>query len=100
MLSDEEDVDDVDDEEEEEEEEEEDDQEGLSTDGEETLDGEDYAHGGGSSNGGQLGGGEEEDLFRSLLARAGFHLSYGDSPPLLLDPSQLQVWVGIGVLVI
>jgi len=25
------------------------------------------------------------------LARAGFHLTYGDSTPLLLDPSQLQV---------
>ncbi|GBG61401.1 hypothetical protein CBR_g20432 [Chara braunii] len=35
--------------------------------------------------------GDEEDIFRSLLERAGFHLSFGDSPPLILDPSQLQV---------
>ena len=39
---------------------------------------------------GSNGSGEEEDIFRSLLARAGFQLSYGDSPPMLLDPSQLQ----------
>jgi len=48
---------------------------------------------GGSSSRGYAaaeGMGEEDDLFRSLLARAGFHLSYGDNPPLLLDPSQLQ----------
>lgn len=86
MLSDEEDVDDVEDDEEDEDDE---DAEGLSTEGTEVLDGEEYIQAGNGGN--QLGGGEEEDLFRSLLARAGFHLSYGDSPPLLLDPSQLQV---------
>ena len=58
-----------------------DDQDALSTDPDELLDSDDSE---GIS-------GDEEDIFRSLLARAGFHLSYGDNPPLLLDPSQLQV---------
>ena len=56
-------------------------QDALSTDPDELLDSDD-------SDGIS---GDEEDIFRSLLARAGFHLSYGDNPPLLLDPSQLQV---------
>lgn len=59
----------------------EDEQDALSTDPDELLDSDDSE---GIS-------GDEEDLFRNLLARAGFHLSYGDNPPLLLDPSQLQV---------
>jgi hypothetical protein len=58
-----------------------DEQDALSTDPDELLDSDD-------SDGIS---GDEEDIFQSLLARAGFHLSYGDSPPLLLDPSQLQV---------
>jgi len=58
-----------------------DEQDALSTDPDELLDSDDSE---GIS-------GDEEDIFRSLLARAGFHLSYGDNPPLLLDPSQLQV---------
>ncbi|XP_024360999.1 uncharacterized protein [Physcomitrium patens] len=58
-----------------------DEQDALSTDPEELLDSDDSE---GVS-------GDEEDIFRSLLARAGFHLSYGDNPPLLLDPSQLQI---------
>lgn len=58
-----------------------DEQDALSTDPDELLDSDD-------SDGIS---GDEEDIFRSLLARAGFHLSYGDNPPLLLDPSQLQV---------
>ncbi|XP_073389366.1 uncharacterized protein [Physcomitrium patens] len=58
-----------------------DEQDAVSTDPEELLDSDDSE---GMS-------GDEEDMFRSLLARAGFHLSYGDNPPLLLDPSQLQM---------
>ncbi|BBN19328.1 hypothetical protein MPTK1_8g09710 [Marchantia polymorpha subsp. ruderalis] len=58
-----------------------DEQDALSTDPDELLDSDD-------SDGIS---GDEEDIFRSLLARAGFHLSYGDNPPLLLDPSQLQI---------
>jgi len=58
-----------------------DEQDVLSTDPDELLDSDDSE---GIS-------GDEEDIFRSLLARAGFHLSYGDNPPLLSDPSQLQV---------
>ncbi|MCO5614616.1 hypothetical protein L7F22_068900 [Adiantum nelumboides] len=56
-------------------------QDAISTDPDELLDSDDSE---GIS-------GDEEDIFRNLLARAGFHLSYGDNPPLLLDPSQLQV---------
>ncbi|KAH9297298.1 hypothetical protein KI387_028980, partial [Taxus chinensis] len=58
-----------------------DDQDALSTDPDELIDSDDSE---GIS-------GDEEDIFRNLLARAGFHLTYGDNPPLLLDPSQLQV---------
>lgn len=58
-----------------------DDQDALSTDPDELLDSDDSE---GIS-------GDEENIFRNLLARAGFHLTYGDNPPLLLDPSQLQV---------
>jgi hypothetical protein len=58
-----------------------DEQDAISTDPDELLDSDDSE---GMS-------GDEEDIFRNLLARAGFHLSYGDNPPLLLDPSQLQV---------
>lgn len=79
MLSDEDDEDEDDDDED-------DDVDGISTDGEELLDS-DEGEGGDVAGGGE----DEEDIFRSLLARAGFHLSYGDNPPLLLDPSQLQV---------
>ena len=32
---------------------------------------------------------EEEDIFRYLLVREGFFLTYGDSPSLLLDPYHL-----------
>ncbi|KAH7433467.1 hypothetical protein KP509_07G070900 [Ceratopteris richardii] len=56
-------------------------QDAISTDPDELLDSDDSD---GVSN-------DEEDIFRSLLASAGFHLSYGDNPALLLDPSQLQV---------
>ncbi|KAL5729639.1 hypothetical protein ACHQM5_002563 [Ranunculus cassubicifolius] len=51
----------------------EDDQDALSTDPDDLLDSEDSE---GIS-------GDEEDIFRNLLARAGFHLTYGDnsSPP-------------------
>ncbi|KAH7443293.1 hypothetical protein KP509_02G028800 [Ceratopteris richardii] len=55
-------------------------QDAMSTDPDELLDSDDSE-----------GVSDEEDIFRNLLARAGFHLSYGDNPPLLLDPSQLQV---------
>ncbi|KAF8400604.1 hypothetical protein HHK36_013903 [Tetracentron sinense] len=48
----------------------EDDQDALSTDPDELIDSEDSE---GIS-------GDEEDIFRNLLARAGFHLSYGDNP--------------------
>lgn len=58
-----------------------DEQDALSTDPDELIDSDDSE---GIS-------GDEEDIFRSLLARAGFHLTYGDNPTLLLDPSQLQV---------
>eukprot|EP00899_Mesostigma_viride_P015066 jgi/Mesvir1/23560/Mv18256-RA.2 len=58
-----------------------DEHETMSTDPEELLD----------SDESEGASGDEEDLFRTLLARAGFHLSYGDNPPTLLDPSQLQV---------
>ncbi|CAN6449841.1 unnamed protein product [Victoria cruziana] len=47
-----------------------DDQDALSTDPDELVDSEDSE---GIS-------GDEEDIFRNLLARAGFHLSYGDNP--------------------
>ena len=57
-----------------------DEQDVFSTDPDELLDSDDSE-----------GSGDEEDIFRNLLARAGFHLSYGDNPPLLMDPSQLQV---------
>ncbi|KAF8407158.1 hypothetical protein HHK36_006284 [Tetracentron sinense] len=53
----------------------EDDQDALSTDPDELIDSEDSE---GIS-------GDEEDIFRNLLARAGFHLTYGD------DASQPQV---------
>eukprot|EP01018_Ginkgo_biloba_P001927 Gb_20787 [translate_table: standard] len=58
-----------------------DEQDGLSTDPDELIDSDDSE---GIS-------GDEEDIFISLLARAGFHLTYGENPSLLLDPSQLQV---------
>ncbi|XP_010250219.1 PREDICTED: uncharacterized protein LOC104592509 isoform X2 [Nelumbo nucifera] len=48
----------------------EDDQDALSTDPDELIDSEDSE---GIS-------GDEEDIFRNLLARAGFHLTYGDNP--------------------
>ncbi|MQL85323.1 hypothetical protein Taro_017837 [Colocasia esculenta] len=48
----------------------EDDQDALSTDPDELVDSEDSE---GVS-------GDEEDMFRTLLSRAGFHLSYGDNP--------------------
>lgn len=48
----------------------EDDQDALTTDPDELMDSEDSE---GIS-------GEEEDIFRNLLSRAGFHLSYGDNP--------------------
>ncbi|KAJ0640715.1 putative ubiquitinyl hydrolase 1 [Helianthus annuus] len=48
----------------------EDDQDALTTDPDELIDSEDSE---GNS-------GDEEDLFRNLLSRAGFHLSYGDNP--------------------
>ncbi|KAK1300758.1 hypothetical protein QJS10_CPB13g00339 [Acorus calamus] len=48
----------------------EDDQDALSTDPDELIDSEDSE---GVS-------GDEEDIFRNLLARAGFHLTYGDNP--------------------
>jgi hypothetical protein len=57
-----------------------DEQDVFSTDPDELLDSDDSD-----------GSGDEEDIFRSLLARAGFHLSYGENPQLLMDPSQLQV---------
>ncbi|KAK3259951.1 hypothetical protein CYMTET_31074 [Cymbomonas tetramitiformis] len=58
-----------------------DEQDALSTDPDELIDSEDSE---GIS-------GDEEDIFRNLLARAGLHLSCGDSPPTLMDPAQLQV---------
>ncbi|KAL4181746.1 hypothetical protein AMTRI_Chr12g272620 [Amborella trichopoda] len=58
-----------------------DDRDALSTDPDELID----------SDESEGASGDEEDVFRNLLARAGFHLTYGDNPPLLLDPSQLQV---------
>lgn len=48
----------------------EDDQDALTTDPDELIDSEDSE---GIS-------GDEEDIFRNLLSRAGFHLSYGDNP--------------------
>eukprot|EP00854_Cymbomonas_tetramitiformis_P003916 gene3916-4879_t len=57
-----------------------DEQDALSTDPDELIDSEDSE---GIS-------GDEEDIFRNLLARAGLHLSCGDSPPTLMDPAQLQ----------
>lgn len=48
----------------------EDDQDALSTDPDELIDSDDSE---GIS-------GDEEDIFRNLLARAGFHLTYGDNP--------------------
>lgn len=48
----------------------EDDQDALTTDPDELIDSEDSE---GIS-------GDEEDIFRSLLSRAGFHLTYGDNP--------------------
>ncbi|KAJ6834290.1 uncharacterized protein M6B38_335460 [Iris pallida] len=48
----------------------EDDQDALSTDPDELIDSEDSE---GIS-------GDEEDMFRNLLSRAGFHLTYGDNP--------------------
>ncbi|XP_039117979.1 uncharacterized protein LOC120253823 [Dioscorea cayenensis subsp. rotundata] len=48
----------------------EDDQDALSTDPDELVDSEDSE---GIS-------GDEEDMFRNLLSRAGFHLTYGDNP--------------------
>jgi len=48
----------------------EDDQDALSTDPDELIDSEDSE---GTS-------GDEEDMFRNLLSRAGFHLTYGDNP--------------------
>ncbi|KAK9079979.1 hypothetical protein SSX86_001654 [Deinandra increscens subsp. villosa] len=48
----------------------EDDQDALTTDPDELIDSEDSE---GIS-------GDDEDLFRNLLSRAGFHLSYGDNP--------------------
>ncbi|XP_060208881.1 uncharacterized protein LOC132636176 [Lycium barbarum] len=48
----------------------EDDQDALTTDPDELLDSEDSE---GIS-------GDEEDIFRNLLSRAGFHLTYGDNP--------------------
>lgn len=48
----------------------EDDQDALTTDPDELLDSED-------SDGIS---GDEEDIFRNLLSRAGFHLTYGDNP--------------------
>lgn len=56
-------------------------QDALSTDPDELLDSDD--------SDGIIG--DEEDIFCSLLARAGFHLRSGDNPPHLQDPSQLQV---------
>ncbi|CAI9772917.1 unnamed protein product [Fraxinus pennsylvanica] len=53
----------------------EDDQDALTTDPDELIDSDDSE---GIS-------GDEEDIFRNLLSRAGFHLTYGD------NPSQLQV---------
>ncbi|KAH9300653.1 hypothetical protein KI387_012236, partial [Taxus chinensis] len=58
-----------------------DEQDALSTDPDELIDSDDS----------EGINGDEEDMFRSLLARAGFHLTYGDNPSLLLDPSQLQI---------
>ncbi|KAF5726253.1 hypothetical protein HS088_TW23G00995 [Tripterygium wilfordii] len=48
----------------------EDDQDALTTDPDELIDSEDHE---GMS-------GDEEDIFRNLLSRAGFHLTYGDNP--------------------
>ncbi|GAV60527.1 MATH domain-containing protein, partial [Cephalotus follicularis] len=48
----------------------EDDQDALTTDPDELIDSEDS----------EGMGGDEEDIFRNLLSRAGFHLSYGDNP--------------------
>jgi hypothetical protein len=48
----------------------EDDQDALTTDPDELIDSEDSE---GNS-------GDEEDIFRNLLSRAGFHLTYGDNP--------------------
>ncbi|KAG9128959.1 hypothetical protein Leryth_014735 [Lithospermum erythrorhizon] len=47
----------------------EDDQDALTTDPDELIDSEDS----------ELISGDEEDIFRNLLSRAGFHLSYGDN---------------------
>lgn len=58
-----------------------DDQDALSTDPDELLDSDD-------SEGISV---DEEDIFQGLLERAGFNFSFGDNPPVLLDPSQLQV---------
>ncbi|XP_024544379.1 uncharacterized protein LOC9654920 [Selaginella moellendorffii] len=55
-----------------------DDQDALSTDPDELLESDDSD---GSSE-------DEEDIFRNLLARAGFHMSYGDNPQRLLDPRE------------
>lgn len=48
----------------------EDDQDALTTDPDELIDSEDS----------EGIGGDEEDIFRNLLSRAGFHLTYGDNP--------------------
>lgn len=48
----------------------EDDQDALTTDPDELVDSEDS----------EGVGGDEEDIFRNLLSRAGFHLTYGDNP--------------------
>ncbi|KAK9945977.1 hypothetical protein M0R45_011464 [Rubus argutus] len=48
----------------------EDDQDALTTDPDELVDSEDS----------EGIGGDEEDIFRNLLSRAGFHLTYGDNP--------------------
>ncbi|XP_023760022.1 uncharacterized protein LOC111908425 [Lactuca sativa] len=49
----------------------EDDQDALTTDPDELIDSEDSEEG---------ISGDEEDIFRNLLSRAGFHLTYGDNP--------------------
>ncbi|KAL7187366.1 hypothetical protein ACSBR1_037437 [Camellia fascicularis] len=48
----------------------EDDQDALTTDPDELVDSEDS----------EVISGDEEDIFRNLLSRAGFHLTYGDNP--------------------
>lgn len=48
----------------------EDDQDALTTDPDELID----------SDGSEGLSGDEEDIFRNLLSRAGFHLTYGDNP--------------------